>query len=152
MIASSGLNTSVDIPYRQIGALPYRLTASGECEVLLVTSRGTRQWIIPKGWPMENLTDPDAAAREAYEEAGVIGEIQTKAIGTFTYLKQPKGAGALAEIVVEIYPMRVDRQLAFWPEASQRQTAWMSPTLANPMISNPTLRTLLESWAAESGT
>jgi 8-oxo-dGTP pyrophosphatase MutT (NUDIX family) len=139
----------VDLSYRQIGALPYRLTPAGEREVLLVTSRGTRQWIIPKGWPMDDFTDPDAAAREAYEEAGLIGEIATKPVGTFTYMKQPKGAEAPAEIVVDVYPMRIDRQLAFWPEASQRQTAWMSPALAHTMVSNPTLRMLLATWSAD---
>ncbi|ESQ92827.1 hypothetical protein [Asticcacaulis benevestitus] len=86
---------------------------------------------------MDGLADPDAAAREAYEEAGLMGMIGKVSIGSFSYTRQPKGCDAVFEIRVEVYPIRIDRQLAFWPEASRRQTVLMSPTLAKTMISNP---------------
>lgn len=90
------MDLGTDIPFLQVGALPYRLSASDEPELLLVTSRGTRQWIIPKGWPMDGLSDSAAAAREAYEEAGILGEIGDTPIGAFTYEKARKGEDALS--------------------------------------------------------
>ncbi len=72
---------------KQYGALPYRVTASGSIEILLVTTRQTKRWAIPKGWPAKKLKPCESAAREAYEEAGVRGTIGAKPIGTFTYEK-----------------------------------------------------------------
>jgi 8-oxo-dGTP pyrophosphatase MutT (NUDIX family) len=66
----------------QYGALPYRFTKSGAPEILLVATRQTKRWIIPKGWPIKGLKPAKSAAREAYEEAGVRGSVKTKAIGT----------------------------------------------------------------------
>src|SRR6476661_3610138 len=71
----------------QYGALPYRL-GSASVEVLLVTSRATKRWIIPKGWPIKGLTPAKAAAREAYEEAGVRGRVAGRAVGQFRYQKR----------------------------------------------------------------
>lgn len=137
----------MEIPYLQVGALPFRVNSTGETEVLLVTSRGTGQWIVPKGWPMDGLSDPEAAAREAYEEAGLMGTIGKATIGIFTYEKAAKGQEELSQFTVQVYPLKVDRQLAFWPEAHQRRTAWMTPALAVVMIGNPTLCQLIQAWA-----
>ena len=134
------------VPFRQVGALPYRLSPAGEIEILIVTSRGTAQWIIPKGWPMEGLSDPDAAAREAYEEAGLMGEIDQEVFGTFTYEKQAKGVEGLSTFVVDVYPMRVARQLAFWPEATQRTLVWVSGDHGRSMIRNESLSRLIEAF------
>ena len=71
----------------QYGALPYRLDDDGSVEVLLVTSRETKRWIIPKGWPIKGLKPSKAAAREAYEEAGVRGRIAGRAFGHYVYEK-----------------------------------------------------------------
>jgi 8-oxo-dGTP pyrophosphatase MutT (NUDIX family) len=57
----------------QYAALPYRARGKSELEVMLVTSRGSRRWIIPKGWPKRGIPAHDTAAKEAFEEAGVIG-------------------------------------------------------------------------------
>jgi 8-oxo-dGTP pyrophosphatase MutT (NUDIX family) len=67
--------------------LPYRFTQHGALEILIVTSRQTRRWIVPKGWPIRGLKPGKSAAREAFEEAGIRGRISTKAIGAFTYKK-----------------------------------------------------------------
>src|SRR3974390_952808 len=75
---------------RQVAALPLRRTKSGALEVLLVTSRGTGRWIIPKGWPSKRLRDRKAAAREAREEAGVKGKILPKARGLISWRQQKK--------------------------------------------------------------
>ena len=78
----------------QYGALPYRVTKTGDIEFLLVTSRETGRWIIPKGWPIAGLEPAEAAAREAYEEAGVRGVVGIRAIGEYAY---KKSSGPLAE-------------------------------------------------------
>lgn len=137
------MEPATDIPYVQVGALPYRLTAAGEPELLLVTSRGTRQWIIPKGWPIEGLSNAQSAAREAYEEAGIQGEIGDTPVGVFTYEKARKGEEALSPFAVDVYLLRVDRQLTFWPEFDQRSLAWVSPVQALSMIANPSLADLI---------
>ena len=72
-------------PRGQSAALPWRFGSDGEGEVLLITSRETRRWVIPKGWPMKGLKSPECAAREAYEEAGLEGEIRKKKLGVFHY-------------------------------------------------------------------
>lgn len=123
--------------------MPYRISAGGEPEVLLVTSRGTAQWIIPKGWPIEGLSNADSAAREAYEEAGLLGDIDTVPVGTFAYEKARKGEETLSPFSVEVYRLRVDRQLTYWPEASQRSLVWVSPAQALTMITNESLRALV---------
>lgn len=131
------------IPHLQVGALPYRLSAEGEPELLLVTSRGTGQWLIPKGWPMEGLTNAEAAAREAYEEAGLLGEAFETPIGAYTYEKARKGEEAVSPFSVEVYLMRVERQLTYWPEAAERTIVWVSPAQAQAMIANASLAGLI---------
>src|SRR5437773_2370121 len=73
----------------QYAALPYRVSGS-KTEVLLVTSRRTRRWIVPKGWPVESLEPSACAAVEALEEAGVSGQVEQKPIGHYRYLKHHK--------------------------------------------------------------
>ncbi len=111
-------------PYVQYAALPYRLDADGRAEVLLVTSRRTRRWILPKGWPIKGLKPAKAAAREAYEEAGIIGDVANTPVGTFCYDKLFERTGELASCTVEVFPLRVTQQLDVWPEAGQRRTQW----------------------------
>src|SRR5258708_7732746 len=71
----------------QYGALPYRFTPEASLEILLVTTRQTKRWIIPKGWPIKRLKPAKSAAREAFEEAGVRGKIGMKSVGLFAYEK-----------------------------------------------------------------
>ena len=78
---------------RQVGALPYKVVDDSGVEVMLVTSRETKRWIIPKGWPMKDRKPHMAAKREAFEEAGVRGQIGKRPIGTFVYDKRPEVAG-----------------------------------------------------------
>jgi 8-oxo-dGTP pyrophosphatase MutT (NUDIX family) len=70
----------------QYGALPFSIKENGEVKVMLVTTRGKRHWIIPKGWPIRNLTAGATAAREAYEEAGLLGAVVgEEPIGFYRY-------------------------------------------------------------------
>lgn len=90
---------------RQVAALPWR--GEGETlRILLVSSRETRRWVIPKGWPMKDKTDFAAAAQEAYEEAGLDGVISERPIGEYEYLKKLK-SGAARLVKVDVFPMQV---------------------------------------------
>lgn len=109
---------------RQIAALCWRKKRGG-IEVLLITSRETGRWVIPKGWPMDGRQSHEAAAIEAWEEAGVQGLVQEKSLGVFGYHKlYPDKAAVLCE--VEVFPLRVAKLLAKFPERSERRRKWFS--------------------------
>jgi 8-oxo-dGTP pyrophosphatase MutT (NUDIX family) len=81
----SNMSKSAEAKRVQYAALPFRQTGRSRTEVMLVTSRGTRRWIIPKGWPHKGKAPHDSAAREAFEEAGVVGAVGKRAVGSFPY-------------------------------------------------------------------
>lgn len=125
-------------PRTQYAALPFVCGPEGELRVLLVTSRETRRWVIPKGWPMKRLSPSGAAAREAYEEAGLVGEVGETAIGTYTYEKRLKRRGSVT-CRVEVFPLRVERQLETWPEREERTVRWFSLPEAARAVDEPDL-------------
>jgi 8-oxo-dGTP pyrophosphatase MutT (NUDIX family) len=128
---------------RQYGALPFSLTGDGEIRVLLVTTRRRRDWIIPKGWPIRKLTGPATAAREAYEEAGLLGSIVgDEPFGCFRYSK-PRNAGRTVMFEVTVFLFAVERQLRRWPEKSERETEWFAPVDAAALVTAPELADLL---------
>jgi 8-oxo-dGTP pyrophosphatase MutT (NUDIX family) len=107
----------------QFAALPWRLTDDGVRQVMLLTSRETGRWVIPKGWPMKRLKPSKAAEREAFEEAGLVGHIAGKRpIGVYHYEKRLPAGRLLCEVWV--FLLRVDHQLDDWPEKAQRETQW----------------------------
>ncbi len=122
-------------PVKQVAALCYRVTKSGKLKVLLVTSRRTRRWIIPKGWPMRNQPDHKAAAREAYEEAGIRGKVRNKPVGKFTYRKL-LSAGKSIRCRVQVFELRTAEIKDIYPESDQRQRRWFSPKKAANRISD----------------
>src|SRR5712672_3403470 len=93
----------------QYAALPYRLNGKTRTEVMLVTSRETQRWIIPKGWPQKGKAPHDSAAREAFEEAGVVGAVGKRSVGSFPYQKRLKNGGVTV-CEVHVFPLRVRRQ------------------------------------------
>jgi 8-oxo-dGTP pyrophosphatase MutT (NUDIX family) len=112
----------------QYAALPYRRRSKSRTEVMLVTSR-TGRWIIPKGWPMKRKSPHKAAAREALEEAGVVGDIRKKPIGSFEHEKRLlKGRTVVCE--VKVFALEVTRQRKSWPEKGKREIRWLSPAKA----------------------
>src|SRR5262245_34045621 len=113
---------------RQVAALPVRRNSDGSLSVLLVTSRETRRWVIPKGWPWPDREDHIAAAEEAREEAGVLGRAVPESIGFFTYRK--RRADGAVEVQVQVYLLEVTEELATWPEASQRERLWLGLSAA----------------------
>ena len=127
----------------QYAALPYRL--GDVVEILLVTSRETRRWVIPKGWPMKGLKPHAAAAREAREEAGVMGKVGKTAIGRYTYVKLLKN-GAPLDCSVEVYPLEVTGHLVKWREKGQRTLHWFTIGEAAEAVSEPELQDLIETF------
>ncbi len=102
---------------------------------------------MPKGWPIKGLRPAKAAAREAFEEAGVVGRIGVKSIGCFTYDKGLDEAGADSTCEVTVYPLLVKRQEKVWPEVEQRVTHWVDPGKAVAMVADPGLKTLIGAFA-----
>ncbi|MCR6634365.1 NUDIX hydrolase [Devosia sp.] len=106
---------------RQVGALPYAVV-DGRMAFLLVTSRRSGRWIFPKGAIEPDLTPWDSAALEAYEEAGVLGEVEQVPIGSY---RAAAGSGARL-IDIDLYPLRVTQQLDSWKEKGQRLRHWVT--------------------------
>ena len=127
----------------QVAALPIRMGIDGKPQVLLITSRETGRWVIPKGWPMSDRSDPKAALQEAFEEAGVKGQIVKKPVGTYRYVKiMPKGTDDL-DVEVTVYLLTVDEELRRWPEKDERIRDWVSPKVAASRVDEKELRDIL---------
>jgi 8-oxo-dGTP pyrophosphatase MutT (NUDIX family) len=131
-------------PRLQYAALPYRRGAD-DFEILLVTSLGTKRWIIPKGWPMKDRAPHEAAAREALEEAGVVGQVRSDVIGTYLYEKRRK-SGATVLCRVEVFPLDVETQRKHWPEKGRRKVQWFSPEEAAGTVSDAELGGIIRAW------
>src|SRR6266702_2781402 len=123
MSSSSKLTPAKRVQY---GALPYRLSAGSRPQFMLVTSRETRRWIIPKGWPKKGKLPHHSAAREAFEEAGVVGAVAKRSIGSFSYEKRLKNGGAVV-CKVRVFPLEVRRQNKQWPEKQERAIGRAQP-------------------------
>jgi len=130
----------------QYGALPYRFSPDAALEILLVTTRQSKQWIIPKGWPIKGLRPAKSAAREAFEEAGVRGRVGAKSIGLFAYNKMPEGNGIRVSCEVRVFPLLVRRQSETWPEIAQRVVQWVAPERALALIKDPELKALVAAF------
>lgn len=133
-------------PRAQSAALPWRRTGVGAVEVLLITSRETRRWVVPKGWPIKGLKSPQTAAREAFEEAGVVGEVDKKKIGIFHYDKYLR-SGRLQKVRVAVYPLKVTAECEAWPEMLQREKLWADPLAAADLVQEPELAAMLRLFA-----
>ena len=132
-------------PRRQVAALPWRNGEHG-LEVLLITSRDTGRWVTPKGGRMDGLTDAEAAAQEALEEAGVEGRIAETPLGEFHYLKRLKRR-APRPCVVAVYPLHVQRELADWQEREERVRRWMTVPEAAAAVEEADLASLIRALA-----
>ncbi len=132
-------------PRRQVAALCWRLDGR-RLRVLLVTSRETGRWVLPKGWPIPGLSGPETAAREAWEEAGVRGDVAAHSLGSYGYRKILDGSGSVP-CRVEVFPVRVARLADAFPERTQRRRRWFSPRGAAGKVAEPELRDLLAALA-----
>lgn len=129
-------------PRKQCAALPYRFAGDGGIEVMLVTSRETRRWVIPKGWPIPKLQPNETAAREAYEEAGLAGSISKKPYGSFTYEKRLKSR-AFVTCAVDVYLLEVEKTQKRWPERDERERRWFDPQTAAELVDEDDLAALI---------
>lgn len=129
---------------RQVAALPWRRGANG-IEILLVTSRETRRWVTPKGGRMPGLTDAQAAAQEALEEAGVEGVIGEAPLGTFRYLKVLKRR-APRWCVVAVHALEVRVEHETWHEQVERDRVWVSRDEAVRLVDEPDLKALISAF------
>ena len=125
----------------QFGAICWRMNR-GHVQVLLITSRDTGRWVIPKGWPMAGLGPSEAAAQEAWEEAGVEGKVDDTLLGHFTYIKIMPGQMSL-HCAVDVFALRVDMLRANFPERKERRRKWFDALKAARKVAEPELRKIL---------
>jgi 8-oxo-dGTP pyrophosphatase MutT (NUDIX family) len=128
----------------QYGALCWRPGQDGT-EVLLITSRDTGRWVIPKGWPIPGLSPEAAAAQEAWEEAGVSGEIDPRCIGRYGYLKSLSVKATVA-CAVSVFVVRVEKVSRAFPEAKERQRNWYSQSEAAGLVDEPELALIISAF------
>lgn len=126
---------------KQYAALPWRDIGQG-IEVLLISSRETKRWVIPKGWPIASLSPPQSAMREAFEEAGVGGQIARKPLGQFDYMKRRKDGTEVA-CNVDVFPLEVLIQHREWPEQGQRDARWFRRDEAAASVDEPGLAAII---------
>jgi 8-oxo-dGTP pyrophosphatase MutT (NUDIX family) len=130
----------------QFGALPWRIGRRGTREVMLLTSRETRRWVIPKGWPIKGRKPREVVSQEAYEEAGLTGYIVSKRpLGNYHYEKRLAKRAILCE--VRVFLFRVDEQLDDWPEKSARETRWFDAAEAAALIEEGGLAEIIVRFA-----
>lgn len=127
---------------QQFAAICHRRSPDGGTEVLLITTRETRRWSVPKGWAIKGLRPHEVAAREAWEEAGVVGKAKKKPFGRFTYVKTLKSGKNVAAFV-QVHLVSVSRMDGHFPEAGQRLLSWVSPLEASRLVDEPELKHLL---------
>lgn len=130
----------------QVAALCFRSREDGKKDVLLITSRDTGRWILPKGWPIDGLDAADAAMQEAWEEAGVTnGKVSPVPVGTFEYNKR-FDSGAPVPCVTDVFAIEVGELANDYPEQSERQRKWVSTSEAATMVDEPELQRLLDDF------
>lgn len=134
----------------QFAALCYRIVR-GKPEILLITSRETGRWIIPKGWPMEGKTPGDCALAEAWEEAGVTGHVTGPCLGLYTYMKSMPDSADLP-CAVMVFPVLVDKLSDEYPEVTQRRRKWMRRKKAADRIDEAELSHMIRHFEPTSRT
>jgi 8-oxo-dGTP pyrophosphatase MutT (NUDIX family) len=125
----------------QYAALPWRYSGASR-QVLLISSRETGRWVIPKGWPIKGLSPAQAAAREAYEEAGLGGQVSKKPIGAFEYGKRLAN-GQVQPTRVQVFALEQMVQHKDWPEQGQRKLQWFSVPEAAEAVQEPELKDII---------
>ena len=131
----------------QFAALCYRIKDE-KVQICLITSRRSGRWIVPKGWPMNGETPTDAAATEAFEEAGVKGKIHSRPAGVFSYYKV-RSEDELPCIAI-VYPLRVKKVQSNWPEKKERQRKWLSRKKAAALVDDPELAAIILGFDPDS--
>ncbi len=135
----------------QFAALVYRIKG-GEIQFLLITSRRSGRWIIPKGWPMLGMTPAASAAQEAWEEAGVIGNASDVCLGLYSYYKQRDKSKKEVTLpcLAMVYPVKAKTLKKNYPEVGQRQRKWVSRKKAAKLVQEPELAQIIKSFNPKS--
>ena len=124
----------------QYAAICYRRDPdSGDYVTLLITSRGTGRWVIPKGGPIKGKPARRVAAVEAFEEAGVKGKVSKASLGRFSTMKRMEDGKDLP-CLVEVFALRVVSVTEKYKERGQRQASWVPLSQAGRMVEEPELR------------
>lgn len=130
------MSTRTIVLVEQSGVIPYRIM-DGKIEVMLITSSGGKRWVIPKGLIEPNMTSQDSAAKEAWEEAGVLGKVFPDLMGTYEYYK----SGCTWQ--VDVFLLQVETVVENWPEAYKRKRQWVSIPKAIKRVDEPELKLIL---------
>lgn len=134
----------------QIGVICFRYKDDrGEIEILVITSRDSGRWIVPKGWPMKGKKPHEAAAIEAWEEAGVRGKVCKMPVGRYTYLKDLDD-GSVVPCIVDMFQVEVKEVRTEFKEQGQRQLNWVSPDEAARRVREIELKSLLVNFKPRS--
>jgi 8-oxo-dGTP pyrophosphatase MutT (NUDIX family) len=126
----------------QYGVLPLRRGADGRLEVMLITSRDTKRWVVPRGNPIAGKSPPESAAQEAFEEAGIVGMVDPEAIGLYSYEKRRRLRGPVPASV-HLFRMNVAEQHEDWPEKDQRERRWFAAEEAAAAVHEEELARLI---------
>lgn len=149
-IADQGSKVKATDELQQVGVLPWRIRRDGEPKVLLITSRRRGRWIVPKGWPMKGRDLHVAASREAFEEAGIFGEICPAPVTEYRYMKS-LDSGLEARCRVTVFGMKVRGTLSHWREKGQRQRRWFSLGEAADKLDDAELAEFVRALVAAPG-
>ncbi|WP_306118222.1 MULTISPECIES: NUDIX hydrolase [unclassified Roseitalea] len=133
---------------RQAAALVWR-HRKNRLEILLITSRGTGRWILPKGWIEGAETAAQAAIREAWEEAGIEGTLSDAPLGSYRYDKLDADDASSTPCRVDVFALRMDRQAKNWPERGERERKWTTAGKAARLVEEPELAALIEAFGAQ---
>ena len=130
---------------RQYGVLAYDIADDGEPRFLLITSRSTKRWVLPRGNPIPGLSPPQSAAQEAFEEAGLTGLVSPEEVGAYRYDKVRRD-GSTIPANVHVFPLRTTIQSGHWPEQDERQTRWFTQEEAAEAVDEPGLKSLIRGF------
>ncbi|MBC1224592.1 NUDIX hydrolase [Nostoc sp. UCD121] len=133
------MSRKVSKVFKQSGVIPYRVN-NGKVEILLITTRNFQHWVIPKGDIPNGMSPPASAAKEAWEEAGVIGQVDTNELGTYKYRKGGKSYR------VKMYLLPVEMLSEDYPEASKRKRQWVEVTTAIRWVKFSSLKRILKGF------
>jgi 8-oxo-dGTP pyrophosphatase MutT (NUDIX family) len=126
----------------QYGVIACRTREAGAVEVLLITSRDTRRWVVPRGNSVPGLSPAQSAALEAWEEAGIHGAILGGEIGAYRYEKRRRD-GSATPARVHLFLLAVTEELDRWPERKMRERRWLAPEEAAEAVDEPELKALI---------
>lgn len=123
--------------FQQSGVIPYRII-EGKLEILLITTRKRQGWVIPKGGLCKGMSPHDSAAKEAWEEAGVLGRVTTEKLGNYQYRKR----GNIYRVNLFLLP--VEEILEDWPEATARERKWLEVNQAAELVKENSLKRIIQ--------